>query len=110
MQRCAPFILSLLAAATLLAAPANPALAQNKLEPRNYPECLLVYAKKARTDAGNVLMRRVCKCRFQDNPPAECANYSKEAMDCFILNAIKIEDENKVDGIQRACEKNFPLK
>lgn len=109
-RRAAALILAMFTAACFLAASAEQTRAQTRLEPKSYPECLLVYAKKARTSAGNVLMRRVCKCRFQANPPAECANYSKEAMDCFILNAINIEDENQVDGIQRACEKNFPLK
>lgn len=108
-RRAAALILFIFTAASLLVCPAQ-ALAQSKLEPKSYPECLLVYAKKAKTNAGNVLMRRVCKCRFQANPPAQCAQYSKEAMDCFILNAINIEEENQVDGIQRACEKNFPLK
>jgi len=70
----------------------------------------MLYANKARTNAGTLLMRRACKCRFQSPAPSFCEEFSEQAVDCFLKNAMSISEEDKVDGIKRACMTQHPLK
>lgn len=99
----ARFFAPLFALVLGLALPAGAALAG----PANYEECYLLHAKKASTPSGRDLMRRVCKCRFQE-PGPDCAGYSVEAMDCVIQHVMQVEKDRDVSGVDRACRNRFP--
>ncbi len=108
-MRFAPLAGAVLLCACAVLGLSGAASAQTAFEAKNYAECVMLYANKARTNAGTVLMRRACKCRFQNPAPADCANYSPQAVDCFLKNTISVTEENQVDGVKRACETQFPL-
>lgn len=78
--------------------------------PKNYPDCLMLYAKKAASADGETLMRRACKCRFQDPGNAECQQYSKPALDCMIRNLGPVQDDAKAWGVERACRSKHPVR
>jgi hypothetical protein len=88
---------------------AAPALAQS-FAPKSYPECTMLYAKKAASRDGAMLMRQVCKCRFQDQQAAECKDYSQAALDCILANVGAVERDEQAWGVERACRNKHPVK
>jgi len=77
--------------------------------PKNYPDCVMLYAKKAASQDGAMLMRRACKCRFQDPSAPDCKEYSKPALDCILKNVGPVERDEEVWGIERACRTKLPV-
>ncbi len=63
--------------AALLSLPCT-GFAQTEYFPKDYNECFLVYAKRSKTEAGAVLVRRMCRCRFQDASSGRCRRYSRK--------------------------------
>jgi len=77
--------------------------------PKNYAECVMLYAKKAVSRDGAMLMRRACKCRFQDVATDECKQYTKHALDCMLSNLVAVEEDEAAWGIERACRTKNPV-
>lgn len=98
---------TILSACLLLGLVATPALAQSFL-PKSYPDCVMVFAKRAASQDGAMLMRRACKCRFQDPNRQECRQYSRPALDCLLTNLIPAENDDAAWGVERACRTKFP--
>ena len=88
---------------------ADPAMAQG-FGPKNYPECTMLYAKKAVARDGAMLAKRACKCRYQDPAAPECKEYSQAALDCIITNVGPVERDEQVWGVDRACRNKHPVK
>lgn len=101
----ARFILALL----LVLGTAAGASAQS-FAPKNYAECVMVYAKKAASRDGGMLMRRACKCRFQEPGAAECKQYSEMALNCMVSNLAPAEHDEEAWGVERACRNKHPVK
>jgi hypothetical protein len=78
--------------------------------PKNYPDCVMLNAKRAATRDGGMLMRRACKCRFQDPGGMDCKQYSQQALDCMISNLPPVEHDEEVWGVERACRTKFPAR
>jgi hypothetical protein len=78
--------------------------------PKNYPDCVMLHAKKASSRDGGMLMRRACKCRFQDPNRDECKDYSQAALDCLLSNLSTVEHDEEAWGVERACRIKFPAK
>lgn len=78
--------------------------------PKNYPDCIMLYAKKARSRDAGMLMRRACKCRYQDPESPMCAKYSKAALDCMVDNLRAVEKDDAAWGVERACRLKHPVK
>lgn len=76
--------------------------------PKNYADCVMIYAKRAASRDGGMLMRRACKCRFQDPKADECRAYSQPALDCLILNLPPVDRDEKAWGVERACRTKHP--
>lgn len=76
--------------------------------PKTYAECVMVNAKRAASRDGGMLMRRACKCRFQDPKDAGCAKYSQLALDCMISNLVPAESDDAAWGVERACRTKHP--
>ncbi len=77
--------------------------------PKNYAECVMLNAKKAASRDGAMLMRRACKCRFQDPAAPECKPYSRAALDCMVSNLGPAERDEDAWGIERACRTKNPV-
>ena len=77
--------------------------------PKNYPDCIMLYSKKAASLGGETLLRRACKCRFQDPSDSSCRQYSKPALDCMIKNLLPVEDDAAAWGVERACRTKHPV-
>ena len=99
------FLLAVLFVATM----AVPASAQS-FGPKNYPDCVMLYVKKASSQDGGMIMRRSCKCRYQDPKASDCKDYSQAALDCIISNAGAAERDEQAWGVERACRTKFPSK
>ena len=95
-------------ALALVAAMATGARAQ-AFGPKNYPECLMLFAKKAASRDGAMLMRRACKCRFESPGAPECKDYSKGALDCMIKNLMPVDRDEEAWGVERACRTKLPV-
>lgn len=78
--------------------------------PKNYPDCAMLYAKKASSLDGGMLMRRACRCRFQDKTAPECKEYTQAALDCIITNVGPVARDEEVWGVERACRSKNPVK
>lgn len=76
--------------------------------PKSYAECIMLYAKKAQSRDAGMLMRRACKCRFQEPTSPECANYSPAALDCMVGNLRSVEKDDAAWGVERACRMKHP--
>jgi hypothetical protein len=85
------------------------AQAQSSFAPKNYAECVMLNVKKAASKDGAMLMRRACKCRFQEPAPEECKQYSKGAVDCMLSNLGPVEVDAAAWGVERACRNKFPV-
>jgi hypothetical protein len=92
----------------LVAMTASGAMAQS-FGPKNYPDCVMLNAKRAASRDGGMLMRRACKCRFQDPSREECKAYSKSALDCMLSNLTPVEKDEEAWGVERACRNKFPV-
>ena len=77
--------------------------------PKNYAECVMLYAKKAASRDGGMLMRRACKCRYETPTASECAQYSKAALDCMISNLVPATSDDLAWGVERACRTKNPV-
>lgn len=77
--------------------------------PKNYADCVMLNAKKAASRDGGMLMRRACKCRFQDPAAAECKQYSKPALDCMLSSLPPVEHDEEAWGVERACRNKNPI-
>lgn len=77
--------------------------------PKNYPDCVMLYAKKASSLDGGMLMRRACRCRYQDKTAPECKIYTPAALDCILSNAGPVERDEEVWGVERACRSKNPV-
>lgn len=97
------FLLAVLFVATM----AVPASAQS-FGPKTYPDCVMLYAKKTASLDGGMLMRRACRCRFQDKTASECKGYTPAALDCIIANVGPVERDEEVWGVERACRSKNP--
>ena len=86
---------------------AAPAAAQG-FGPKTYAECVMVNAKRAASRDGGMLMRRACKCRFQDAKAEECSAYSQAALDCMSSNLVAIDRDDAAWGVERACRTKHP--
>ena len=82
--------------------------AAQDFSPKNYPDCVMIYAKRAASRDGGMLMRRACKCRFQDPKDSACAQYSQAALDCMISNLIPAQSDDAAWGVERACRTKNP--
>ncbi len=100
MGRCILGALLLLALATTASAQA--------FGPKNYAECVMLYAKKAASRDGGMLMRRACKCRYQEPGAPECKDYSPKALDCMVKNLLPVEKDEEAWGVERACRNKHP--
>jgi len=98
----------LLVALMLVLGMASAAQAQS-FAPKNYADCVMLNAKKASSMDGNMLMRRACKCRFQEPAPADCKQYSKAALDCMLSNLVPVERDAEAWGVERACRNKHPV-
>ena len=98
-----------LSAAILALLVAAPAAAQT-FAPKSYPDCVMLYVKKASSQDGAMIMRRACKCRYQDPKATECKDYSQAALDCIISNVGAAERDEQAWGVERACRTKFPAK
>jgi len=101
MGRYIVALMLLLGAAT--AAPAQ------GFAPKTYAECVMLNAKRAASRDGGMLMRRACKCRFQDPAASECKQYSKPALDCMLTNLVPVEHDEEAWGVERACRTKNPV-
>lgn len=99
----------LLAACLLVAWTATGAWAQS-FGPKGYPDCVMLYAKKAVSRDGAMLTRLACKCRFQNDGREDCKDYSRQALDCMIKNLGPVEQDDAAWGVERACRTKFPVK
>lgn len=99
----------LLAACLLTVLTATGAMAQN-FGPKGYPDCMMLYVKKAASRDGAMLTRLACKCRFQDATRSECKPYSPQALDCMIKNLGPVEHDEETWGVERVCRTKFPAK
>ena len=90
----------------LLAAPA----AAQTFAPKSYPDCVMLYAKKALSQDGGMIMRRACKCRYQDPKATDCKDFSQAALECIISNVGAAERDEQAWGVERACRNKFPAK
>lgn len=88
--------------------PASTALSQ-EFGPKNYPDCIMLHAKKAQSGDAGMLMRRACKCRFQTPGSAECAQYSVKALECMVTNLRAVEKDEAAWGVERACRTTHPV-
>ncbi|OLN25425.1 hypothetical protein DVDV_3354 [Desulfovibrio sp. DV] len=77
--------------------------------PKTYPDCTMLYVKRAASRDGKMLVRRACKCRFQDQNDPECKGYSQKALDCIITNVLPVEHDEEVWGVERACRTKHPV-
>uniref|UniRef100_I2Q471 Uncharacterized protein n=1 Tax=Desulfovibrio sp. U5L TaxID=596152 RepID=I2Q471_9BACT len=77
--------------------------------PKNYAECVMLYAKKAASRDGGMLMRRACKCRFQEPGAPECKQYSQMALNCMVSNLMPVEHDEEAWGVERACRNKHPV-
>jgi hypothetical protein len=100
---------TILAACLLIGLLATTADAQS-FRPKNYPDCVMIFAKRAASRDGAMLMRRACKCRFQDAGREECKDYSRMALDCMLSNLIPVATDDEAWGVERACRTKFPVK
>ncbi len=87
---------------------AGPVSAQS-FGPKNYGECVMLYARKAASRDAAMLMRRACKCRFQDPAEPDCKVYSPAALECLISNLARVEKDEEAWGVERACRTKHPL-
>lgn len=78
--------------------------------PKGYPDCVMLYAKKAVSLDGGMLLRRACRCRYQDAKAPECKDYTPAALDCIITNVGPVERDEEVWGVERACRTKNPVK
>ncbi len=76
--------------------------------PKTYADCVMLNAKRAVSRDGGMLMRRACKCRFQDPKAPECRQYSQPALDCMIGNLGPAEHDEDAWGVERACRNKHP--
>ncbi len=76
--------------------------------PKNYADCVMLNAKRAASRDGGMLMRRACKCRYQDAKAEECRVYSQAALDCMISNLVTAERDEQAWGVERACRTKHP--
>lgn len=97
-----------LAACLFVVLTASGAMAQN-FGPKSYPECLMLYSKKAASRDGAMLIRLACKCRFQHDVRPKCKEYSPKALDCMIKNLGPVEEDDAAWGVERACRTKFPV-
>ncbi|MFP5258978.1 MAG: hypothetical protein ACLGQH_08135 [Acidobacteriota bacterium] len=102
-------MIRLLLAVLCVAAMSIPASAQS-FGPKNYPDCVMLYAKKTASLDGGMLMRRACRCRFQDKTAPECKDYTPAALDCIIANVGPVERNEEVWGVERACRSKNSVK
>ncbi|WP_428565723.1 MAG: hypothetical protein ACP59X_05095 [Solidesulfovibrio sp. DCME] len=77
--------------------------------PKTYADCVMVNAKRAASRDGGMLMRRACKCRFQDPKASECRQYSQTALDCMIGSLVPVERDEEAWGVERACRNKHPV-
>ncbi|MGE4539375.1 MAG: hypothetical protein AB7D37_20080 [Desulfovibrio sp.] len=105
MRRLLPSILGVPALVFLLAAAAS---AQG-FGPKNYAECFMINAKRAASQDGGMLMRRACKCRFQNPKEPGCEKYSQAALDCMLANLVPADTNDKAWGVERACRTKNPV-
>jgi|GEM_PF-3000757 len=94
-------------ALAMVAALATGASAQ-AFGPKNYPDCVMLYAKKAASRDGGMLMRRACKCRFQEPGAPECKEYSPASLDCMLKNLLPVARDEEAWGVERACRSKHP--
>ena len=87
---------------------ADTAWAQS-FSPKDYPDCLMLYAKKATSRDAAMLMRMACKCRFQNPSDPDCAKYSQTALDCLLTNLLPVEQDSQAWGVERACRTKNPV-
>ena len=78
--------------------------------PKNYPDCVMLNAKRAVSLDGGMLMRRACRCRYQDKTAPDCKDYTQAALDCIIANVGPVERDEEVWGVERACRSKNPVK
>lgn len=98
-----------LALSTLLVLGAAATATAQGFGPKNYAECVMLNAKRAASRDGGMLMRRACKCRFQEPNSDECRQYSKTALDCMIRNLAPVEHDEEAWGVERACRTKHPV-
>jgi len=77
--------------------------------PKNYAECIMLYAKKAQSRDAAMLMRRACKCRYQEMGSPECAQYSQAALNCMVDNLRAVDADEAAWGVERACRTKHPV-
>ncbi len=77
--------------------------------PKNYSECVMVQAKRAQSRDGGMLIRRACKCRYQEPDAQECKQYSRGALDCMIHNLVPVQQDQQAWGVERACRTKHPV-
>ena len=102
-------MIRLFSAVFLMLLMAVPAAAQS-FAPKSYPDCVMLYAKKASSQDGAMIMRRACKCRYQDPTASECKDFTEAALDCIIANTGAVERNEQAWGVERACRNKFPVK
>ena len=86
---------------------ATAALAQ-AFGPKNYAECVMLNVKRAHSRDAGMLMRRACKCRFQDQANPDCKGYTQGALDCMVANLGIVEQDDEAWGVERACRTKNP--
>jgi hypothetical protein len=77
--------------------------------PKNYADCVMLYAKKAVSRDAGMLIRLACKCRFQDPTDADCRKYSPAATECMITNLLPVEKDLQAWGVERLCRTKNPV-
>ena len=102
-------MIRLFSAVILMLLTALPAAAQS-FAPKSYPDCVMLYAKKASSQDGAMIMRRACKCRYQDPKASDCKDFSQAALECIISNVGAAERDEQAWGVERACRTKFPAK
>lgn len=102
-------MIRLFSAVILMLLTALPAAAQS-FAPKSYPDCVMLYVKKASSQDGGMIMRRACKCRYQDPNASDCKDFSQAALECIISNVGAVERNEQAWGVERACRTKFPAK
>lgn len=77
--------------------------------PKNYADCVMLYAKKPESRDARMLIRLACKCRFQDSKAEECRKYSQAALECLVTNLTSVEKDLQAWGLERACRTKNPV-
>jgi len=87
---------------------AAPAWSQS-FGPKDYADCVMLYAKRPQSRDARMLTRLACKCRFQDPKAEECRQYSQAAVECLVINLQPVEKDVQAWGIERACRTKNPI-